>query len=97
MLVLPAGGGGVGALGGSSTTAGSTGAASKKKENIYIFISKYKKKKNLVLIHSIFSIQQHSTMQMSKPLKKTILLQRKRHQEVTFSQIGKVMMGSTYL
>lgn len=29
--------------------------------------------------------------------KKTILLQRKRHQEVTFSQIGKVMMGSTYL
>lgn len=45
MLVLPAGGGGVGALGGSSTTAGSTGAASKKKENIYIFISKYKKKK----------------------------------------------------
>lgn len=94
MLVLPAGGGGVGALGGSSTTAGSTGAASKKKENIYIFISKYKKK-NLVLIHSIFSIQQHSTMQMSKPLNKTILLQRKRHQEVTFSQIGKVMMGST--
>lgn len=94
MLVLPAGGGGVGALGGSSTTAGSTGAASKKTENIYIFISKYKKK-NLVLIHSIFSIQQHSTMQMSKPLNKTILLQRKRHQEVTFSQIGKVMMGST--
>lgn len=77
MLVLPAGGGGVGALGGSSTTAGSTGAASKKKENIYIFISKYKKK-NLVLIHSIFSIQQHSTMQMSKPLKKKLFYCREK-------------------
>lgn len=60
MLVLPAGGGGVGALGGSSTTAGSTGAAIIKKGEYLHFYKQIQK--NPKLIHSIFSIQRHSTM-----------------------------------